>query len=113
VNIVSLWVSAQALRETVWFKLCGHSWCVQHGVVLFFCLCRRDIPDWFQKTAVVEPIDPFEHGELHGFEVAPRSPSMDDLGLVKTIDRFGQSVVVTVANASDRRLDAASASRSE
>ncbi len=28
------------------------------------------------------------------------------LGLVKTVDRFGESIVVTVANASDRRLDA-------
>ncbi len=29
---------------------------------------------------------------------------MDDFGLIKTADRFGESVVVTVANASDRRL---------
>ncbi len=45
-------------------------------------------------------------GELHGFEVAPWSPAMDDLGLVKTVDRFCESIVVTVADASDRRLDA-------
>lgn len=31
---------------------------------------------------------------------------MDDLGLVKTVDRFGESIVVTVADASDGRLDA-------
>jgi hypothetical protein len=31
---------------------------------------------------------------------------MDDLGLVKTIDRFGESVVITVADTPDRRLDA-------
>src|SRR5690606_13594324 len=31
---------------------------------------------------------------------------MDDLGLVKTVDRFGESIVVTITNASDRRLDA-------
>src|SRR5690606_17602743 len=33
-------------------------------------------------------------------------PPMDDLGLVKTVDRFSESVVVGVANTSDRRLDA-------
>ncbi len=31
---------------------------------------------------------------------------MNDLGLVETVDRFGEGVVVTVADASDRRLDA-------
>ncbi|GAA5622922.1 hypothetical protein Brsp04_02814 [Brucella sp. NBRC 12952] len=31
---------------------------------------------------------------------------MDDLGLVKTVDRLDESIVVTVANASDRWLDA-------
>jgi hypothetical protein len=31
---------------------------------------------------------------------------MNDLGLVKTVDRFGESIVLTVANASDRWLDA-------
>ncbi len=31
---------------------------------------------------------------------------MDDLGLVEAVDRFGESVVVTVADASNGRLDA-------
>jgi hypothetical protein len=31
---------------------------------------------------------------------------MDDLGLVETVDRFGEGVVVAVADAPDRRLDA-------
>src|SRR5690606_12444546 len=39
-------------------------------------------------------------------EVSPRPTSMDDLGLVKTVDRFGESVVITVADTADRRLDA-------
>lgn len=89
-----------------WFKLCAHSWCVQHGMVSFFGLGGRNVSDGLQKATVVEPIDPFERGELHGFEVAPLAPSMDDLGLVKTVDRFDQSVVVTVADTADRRLDA-------
>ena len=37
---------------------------------------------------------------------APRSAPMDDLGLVEAVDRFGESVVVGVADAADRRLDA-------
>ena len=32
--------------------------------------------------------------------------SMDDLGLVEAVDRLGESVVVGVADAADRRLDA-------
>jgi hypothetical protein len=31
---------------------------------------------------------------------------MDDLGLVKTVDGFGERVVIAVANAPDGRLDA-------
>src|SRR5258708_26262946 len=31
---------------------------------------------------------------------------MDDLGLVKTVDRLGESIVITVADAAHRRLDA-------
>jgi hypothetical protein len=31
---------------------------------------------------------------------------MDDLGLVETIDRLGESVVITVADVANRRLDA-------
>ena len=75
-------------------------------MVSFFSLGWRDIPDGLQEAAVVEPVDPFQCGELHGFELAPRSPAMDDVGLVKTVDRFGESIVVTVANASNGRLDA-------
>ena len=94
------------MPETVWFKLCGHGWRVQHGIVSFFGLGGRDIPDRLKQAAVIEPVDPFERGELHGFEVAPWSSPMDELGLVKTVDRLGESIVVTVANTSDRGLDA-------
>src|ERR1700704_5022214 len=31
---------------------------------------------------------------------------MDDLGLVETVDRLGESIVITVADAAHRRLDA-------
>jgi len=61
-------------------------------MVSFFGLGWWDIPDGLQKAAVVEPIDPFERGELHGFGVAPWSSPMDDFGLVKTVNRFGESL---------------------
>ena len=94
------------MPEAISFKLCGHGWCVQHGVISFFGFGWRYVADGLQKAAVVEPIDPFERGELHGFEVAPWSSPMDDLGLVKTVDRFGESIVVEVTNTAYRRLDA-------
>lgn len=55
---------------------------------------------------MVEPIDPFQSGEFDRFEVPPWPAPMDDLGLIETVDRFGEGVVVTIADASDRRLDA-------
>ena len=41
----------------------------------------------------------------HGFEESPGSTPMDHFGLVKAVDRLGQSVVVAVADAADRGLD--------
>jgi len=55
---------------------------------------------------MVETVDPFEGGEFNRFEAAPWSAPVNDLGLEKTVDRFGECVVVAVANASDGRLDA-------
>jgi hypothetical protein len=31
---------------------------------------RREVPDRFEEAAVVEPVDPFEGGELDRFEAA-------------------------------------------
>ncbi len=61
------------LPEAISFKLCGHGWCVQHGVVSFFGLGWGDIPDGLQKATVVEPVDPFERGVFDGFERSPWS----------------------------------------
>jgi len=55
---------------------------------------------------MVEPIDPFQCGELDGLEGTPRSAAVDHFSLVKAIDRFRQSVVITVADAANRWLDA-------
>ena len=37
---------------------------------------------------------------------------MDDLGLVETVDRLGESIVITVADAARRRLTPPSTNRS-
>ena len=46
---------------------------------------------------MVEPADPFQSDEFHRFEAPPWPAPMDDLGLVETVDRFGEGVVVAVA----------------
>ena len=56
--------------------------------------------------AIKQPVHPFQCGELDSFEVLPWSSAMDDFGFVETVDRFGESIVVAVANTSDGRLDA-------
>lgn len=71
-----------------------------------FDLSGRHVADRFEKPAGVEPIDPFEGGELDRLEGPPRSTAMDHLGLEQTVDRLGQGVVVRVADAADRGLDA-------
>ena len=78
----------------------------QHGVVALLGFGRRDVADGLQEPPVVEPVHPFQRRELDGFERPPRSAPMDDLGLVEAIDRFGESVVVGIADAANRRLDA-------
>lgn len=55
---------------------------------------------------MVEPVYPFQGSELDRFEAPPWSTPMDDFSLVETVDRFGEGVVVAVADASDGRLDA-------
>jgi hypothetical protein len=52
---------------------------------------------------MVEPVDPFERGIFDSFEAAPRSTPVDHLGLVEAVDGLGQSVVVAVADAANRR----------
>lgn len=78
---------------------------IQRGVVLFLRFGQRDVSDGIQKTPAVEPVDPFECCELNSFEVSSRSTPMHDLGLVKPVDRFGESIVVADTDTSDRGFD--------
>ena len=79
---------------------------LQHGAVVLLGFGRRDVSDGLQEPPVVEPVDPFESGELDGLEAAPWPAPMDHLGLVETVDGFGKSVVIGISDAADRRLDA-------
>jgi len=47
---------------------------------------------------VVEPVDPFQGGELEVVEASPGAFVADELGLVEADDRLGQGVVVAVAS---------------
>ena len=78
---------------------------VPHGVVALLGFSRRDVADGLEEPSVVEPVDPFEGGELDGLEAAPWSPPMDYLSLVETVDGFGESVVIGISDAADRRFN--------
>ena len=58
----------------------GQSWCLARGIVARLGLGGRDIPDWFEQSAVVEPIHPFEGGVLDGLEAPPWAAPKDDFG---------------------------------
>ena len=64
------------------------------------------LPMGLEQPAIVEPVHPFERGDLDGLEAPPWPALMDYLGLVETVDRFGESIVVAVADAADRGFDA-------
>ena len=75
-------------------------------VILLFELDGWDISDGFEYSSVVVPVDPFEGCKLDVFQVAPGTASIDDFSFVETNDRFGQRVVIGVANAAHGWLDA-------
>jgi hypothetical protein len=74
------------------FESRGHGWLSQHSVVALLGFSRRDVADGLQQPAIVEPVHPFQRRELDGLERAPWSTSVDHLGLVETVDRFGESI---------------------
>src|SRR5690606_24028460 len=64
-----------------------------------------DIADGFEQPPIVEPFNPFQRRKFNRFEGSPGSSPMDHLGLVEAVDRLGQGIVITVADAADRWLD--------
>ena len=93
------------MPEAVSFKSRRQLLLFEHGVVAFFGFGRRDVADGLEQPAIVEPVDPGQRRELDGLEAPPWPTSMDYLGLVETVDRFGESIVVAVADAADRGFD--------
>lgn len=75
------------------------------GIVAGFGLGGRNIPDRFEQSAVVEPIDQFERGVFHGFEASPRAAPMDHLGLEQANHRLGERVIVGISDATDGGFD--------
>ena len=75
-------------------------------IIEFFLLNRSQVADRFEQPAMVEPLHPFQQRLLHSPEMAPRAASANDLGLVQPEDRFRERIVVAVADAPDRGLDA-------
>ena len=70
------------------------------------------VPDRAEQPPIVEPVDPFQGRKLDLLEISPGSAAMNEFGLIDAEGRLGQGVVVGIADAADRRLDATSASRS-
>ena len=66
--------------------------CCQLGVVAVFGLGGRDVADGLEQAAGVEPVDPFEGGDLDGLEAAPWPEPADDLGLKQADHRLGERV---------------------
>ena len=46
-------------------------------------------------------VRPFQRRVFNGFEGAPWAATMDDFGFEQAVDRLGQRVVITVADAAD------------
>ena len=52
------------MPEAFSFESRRHGGLFRHGVVAFLGFSGRDIADGLEKPAVIEPVDPFEGGEL-------------------------------------------------
>ena len=74
---------------------------VECGVEVGFGFGRWDVADGFKQAPVIEPVDPFEGGELDCLDASPWPAPVDHLGLVETVDRLRQGVVVAVSDAAD------------
>ena len=79
---------------------------VELRIIARFGFVWRNVSDRLQQPSIVEPVDPFERGELDLFEAAPWPAPPDHFGFVESVDGLGEGVVVAVADAADRRLDA-------
>ena len=89
----------------VWI-LRGHRHDLKLSIAGGFRLGGWDVADGLEHASIVEPANPFEGGELHGLERAPRTAPMDHLGLEEADDGFSQDIVVRIPDTANRRFDA-------
>ena len=71
-----------------------------------------DVADRLEEAAIVEPVHPFEGGELDGLDAAPRASTADDLGLEQADHSFGERVVVGIPDTATEGAMPASPRRS-
>ena len=62
------------------------------GIVACLGFGGRDIADGLEEAPIVEPVDPFESGELHRLGMAPGAATADHLGFVEAVDGFGEGI---------------------
>ena len=98
--------TAPGIPETVLCESRGHGRVFCLAIVRRFGLGRRPVPDRLEDATVIEPVHPIERGELHRLQASPRAAGSNHLGLVQPGDGLGQGVIVRIANAPDRLLDA-------
>ena len=75
------------------------------GVVALLGFGRRDVAHGLQEPSVVEPIHPFQGRELDDLELRHGPRPWITFSLVETVDGFGESIVIGISDAADRRLD--------
>ena len=54
---------------------------------------------------MIKPVDPFQRREFDGFKTSPGSASMNEVGLAKPVDGFGEGIVTGIARAFDGGVD--------
>lgn len=74
-------------------------------------LCWHKIAQRFQYALLVELGDPFQRRHFPVFEAPPRSVRMDHFGLEQSDDRFGERVVIGIANAAHQGAGRTAAKR--
>jgi hypothetical protein len=75
-------------------------------VVRGFQLRGWDVSAAFVEAAMVEPVDPFQSGDFHVPDGAPRALGFDQFDLVQAVDRLGEGVVVAIPGGTDRGVNA-------
>ena len=79
----------RVFEEAFWFESRDHIELLCCRIVVGFSFCRRDVADGSEQAVIVEPVDPFQRGVFDSLERSPRATPVDDLGLVKAVDRLG------------------------